>query len=209
MIAGRLELFNRISDIIGLIRQIVLAGDRNNGIDTLIDDSTLNQLSDVDNLNNLRISLTNVERIALFNRILDNIRLVGRILLSYDRNNRIINLIINLRLNQLSRDVDSLSNFRESITNAGIIKFFNRLLGNTGLLGGNLLTDGVGHTPLLGGSLLTGDLGNTRLLGDNLLDGDEIVDVLNDDPIRNSIDININQRINVDDRNTYDDRVLY
>ena len=209
MIAGRLELFNRISDIIGLLRQIVLAGDRNNGIDTLIDDSTLNQLSDVDNLNNLRISLTNVERIALFNRILDNIRLVGRILLSYDRNNRIINLIINLRLNQLSRDVDSLSNFRESITNAGIIKFFNRLLGNTGLLGGNLLTDGVGHTPLLGGSLLTGDLGNTRLLGDNLLDGDEIVDVLNDDPIRNSIDININQRINVDDRNTYDDRVLY
>ena len=116
-IAGRFELLNRVSDVISLLGRIILAGDRTNGIGNLVDDLTLNQLSDVDNLNNFRRALTNVERIALFNRILDKIRSVGRILLSYDRNNRIINLIINLRLNQLSRDVDSLSNCRKSITN--------------------------------------------------------------------------------------------
>ena len=116
-IAGRFELLNRVSDVISLLGRIILANDRTNGIGNLVDDLSLNQISYVDSSYGLRRALTNVERIALFNRILDKIRSVGRILLSYDRNNRIINLIINLRLNQLSRDVDSLSNCRKSITN--------------------------------------------------------------------------------------------
>lgn len=134
-IEGRIELFNRVSDIIGLLERTVLAGDRNNGIGNLIDDLTLDRLSDIDNLNNFRPSLTNVDKIRLLNCLLDKISFLGRMLLSFDRS-RIISLLINLRLSQLSIDVDNLGNFRESTTNAEIIEFFNRLLGNGYLLGG-------------------------------------------------------------------------
>ena len=69
------------------------------------------------------------------------------------------------------------------------------------MLRGNLLASGLGNTGLLGDNLLAGDLGNTSLLGGDLLADDGIVDVLNDDQVRNPVDIKINQRIKVKDTN--------
>lgn len=109
-IEGRIELFNRISDIIDLLELIILAGDRNNGTGSLVGDLTLDQLSHVEIPNNSRRSLTKAQRIELFNCLLDKIRFYGQILLAYDRNNRIINLVIHLRLNKLSRDMDNVEN---------------------------------------------------------------------------------------------------
>ena len=69
------------------------------------------------------------------------------------------------------------------------------------MLGNNLLAGDLGNTGLLAANLLANDLGNSRLLGSDVLVGDGIVDVLNDDQIRNPVDIKINQRIKVKDTN--------
>ena len=122
-IAGRYELFNRIGDIIRLLRRIVLANDRNNGLGISVDDISLNQISYFDSSYSLRRALTDVERITLFNRLLNKIRLIGRNLLAYDRNNNVINLLIHLRLTQQFTEVDNLGNFKEFTKNEELIEF--------------------------------------------------------------------------------------